>query len=187
MPAKKKYFTEEEKLEALRRGERKYRASGKANANARRRYRNDEGGRRKKQREATKNWIRNLTPERKEALLSNRRQINTTWRRRNVNKSMYADARKRAKKKGIEFSLLIEDIHIPEQCPVLKIPLFQGDGGRIDNSPSLDRVDNDKGYTKDNIQVISQRANALKNNGSIWEFEQIIEYMKSHGVGRKEY
>jgi hypothetical protein len=37
----------------------------------------------------------------------------------------------------------------------------------VDRSPSLDRVDNSKGYTKDNVWVISQLANKMKNNASL--------------------
>jgi hypothetical protein len=38
-------------------------------------------------------------------------------------------------------------------------------GGRHD-SPSIDRKDNTKGYTKDNVWVISQLANQMKSNAT---------------------
>ena len=34
------------------------------------------------------------------------------------------------------------------------------------NSPSLDRLIPEKGYTKSNVQFISFKANRIKNNGS---------------------
>ena len=73
-------------------------------------------------------------------------------------------AKQRAKYKNREFSLVVEDIYIPEICPILKIPLIahKGRSGAYQDSPSLDRKDNSKGYTKDNIWVISQKANAMK-------------------------
>src|ERR1700722_15677552 len=63
-------------------------------------------------------------------------------------------ARRRAKDKKMEFSITIDDIVIPEKCPVLGIPLFRIANKHCPNSPSLDRIDNLKGYTKDNICVI---------------------------------
>lgn len=65
----------------------------------------------------------------------------------------------------------------PSVCPVLRIPIICG-GSRTDNSPSLDRFDNDKGYTPENVRVISWRANRIKNDGTIEEHEKIVSYMK---------
>ena len=101
---------------------------------------------------------------------------------------MYRAAKARAAQKGLEFTLSIEDVVIPEYCPVLGIKLSPSVGaGRIScrnfgASPSIDRIDNSKGYTPDNIQVISNRANQLKSDGSLDEFERIAQYMKAHLV-----
>lgn len=86
--------------------------------------------------------------------------------------------RKRANKSGLECSISVEDIVIPKVCPVLGIPLVWATGKQTNNSPSIDRVDNSKGYTKDNIRVISMRANRLKSNMTIDEAELIVKYMK---------
>ena len=77
-------------------------------------------------------------------------------------------AKVRAKISGREFSLELEDITIPEICPVLGVPIecHSGSSGGRPFSPALDRIDNDKGYTKDNIQVISHRANMMKVDAS---------------------
>ena len=95
-------------------------------------------------------------------------------------KPMLYDARKRAKRKGLEFNLEFSDLVIPDICPVLNLPLKVAEGKRNNNSPSLDRVDNTKGYTKDNVKVISLRANTLKNDASIEELESIVKYMKEN-------
>lgn len=81
---------------------------------------------------------------------------------------MHQRAKCRAKLKDKEFDIEIEDINIPEYCPILGIRLevHSGKSGAYKNSPSLDRIDNSKGYTKNNIQVISQQANAMKANAS---------------------
>lgn len=73
-------------------------------------------------------------------------------------------ARGRCKKSGLEFDITPEDITIPDTCPYLDLPLVvhRGSSGGKPNSPALDRVDNEKGYTKNNIQVISHLANQMK-------------------------
>jgi len=50
-----------------------------------------------------------------------------------------------------------------------------------DNVPSVDRIDPTKGYIKGNVEVISWRANHLKNNATVEELEAIVNYMKLHG------
>jgi hypothetical protein len=84
-------------------------------------------------------------------------------------------AKKRAKDKGLEFSLVLEDIVIPTHCPIMGEPLQYIPDGYSDYSPSLDRVDSSKGYTKDNIQVISSIANRMKWNATR---EQLITFCK---------
>lgn len=93
-------------------------------------------------------------------------------------------AKGRALKKGIQFELQVEDIHIPLSCPILGIPIFfnkwTGVSGAKPDSISLDRIDSSKGYTKDNIMIISWKANNLKSNGSITDLEKIVAYMKAN-------
>jgi thymidylate synthase ThyX len=57
----------------------------------------------------------------------------------------------------------------PEYCPYLGIKLDYsvGDkGSPQDNSPSFDRIDSKGDYTHDNVQVISNLANSMKNSAS---------------------
>jgi hypothetical protein len=91
---------------------------------------------------------------------------------------MLTGARTRAKALGLEFNLEESDITIPETCPVLGMPLVFGRLTRNDNSPSLDRIDNTKGYVKGNVVVISMRANRLKNNGTLEELEALVAFYR---------
>ena len=50
------------------------------------------------------------------------------------------------------------------------------------NSPSLDRIRPQLGYVAGNVRVISNRANHLKSNGTISEFEAVLAYMKREGA-----
>ena len=86
-----------------------------------------------------------------------------------------------AKKRGIEFDLTtadIDDIGIPISCPVLGIPLKFNKGKPLDNSISFDRIDSTKGYTKDNIVIVSHRVNKLKSNSTYDEMKKIFEYYR---------
>lgn len=86
--------------------------------------------------------------------------------RKNMVTRMFKAAEKRALKNNLEFSLKKEDIIIPDKCPILEIPIYPGVKGDYKNSPSLDRIDNLKGYTADNTRVISCLANTMKNCAS---------------------
>lgn len=104
-------------------------------------------------------------------------------RRKKPERDLLWRSRSNAKTKGLEHTLTIDDIVIPEICPVLGIPLVPnvGKGGkRSYNAPSVDRIDCSKGYTKDNIRVISWRANDLIANGTLEEFRKVVSFLESH-------
>lgn len=90
-------------------------------------------------------------------------------------------ARRRAKEKGLPFSLKMKDLpDLPEYCPILKtIKLEKGIGMMTHASPSLDRINPKLGYVPGNVQIISSRANTLKNDGTIEEMTLLLEWMKS--------
>ena len=98
----------------------------------------------------------------------NRRGLRTT------EYSLWAGARSRAKKKNLEFSISPLDIHIPEFCPLRKVRLELNTGKLNANSPSIDRIISSKGYTPDNIWIISHRANTVKSNLSLEELTLIV-------------
>jgi len=84
-----------------------------------------------------------------------------------------------AKKRNIHFDLTtadIDDLGIPLTCPILKIPIFFHRGHVKDDSISFDRIDSSKGYIKDNIVIISYRANKLKSDATLEEMEAIVEF-----------
>lgn len=85
--------------------------------------------------------------------------------------------RHEAKRKGVEITITeaeLEQITIPETCPLLGIPLV--DDGHIHFKPSYDRIDNLKGYIPGNIWVISALANLMKRDASI---EQLRTFAKN--------
>jgi hypothetical protein len=93
-------------------------------------------------------------------------------------RTIFYTRRSQAKKLGIEWTITPSEIEWPEKCPVFNIPLnYEISTGRNDNSPSLDRLDPTKGYTPDNVKIISWRANRIKNNGTAQEHLDIAAYM----------
>lgn len=95
---------------------------------------------------------------------------------------MHQRAKQRCRKTGREFTIEVSDIVIPDTCPVLGITLNAnaGKSGAYKNSPSLDRIDSTRGYTPDNIQVISQLANAMKHAASKEQLLKFAEWVLSN-------
>lgn len=92
---------------------------------------------------------------------------------------MLKGARLRARKAGLDFTITIDDLVIGARCPVLNIPLKVSSGrAPAPGSPSLDRLDPRRGYTPDNVRVISHRANQVKNNGTAQEHTLIAAWMR---------
>jgi hypothetical protein len=81
---------------------------------------------------------------------------------------MLNGAKNRAKIKNLDFNIDLSDIIIPEYCPVLKIKLnvHKGIPGGKKDSPALDRINNNIGYVKGNVRVISHLANMMKSHAN---------------------
>lgn len=112
-----------------------------------------------------------------------RRQSNLEFNRP---RELILQRKSRAKERGIPFEITTEDIrgHIPSHCPVFGVPL-QFNGG--DNAPSIDRLDSTCGYTKDNVRIISTRANRIKSDGTADEHIQVaIWQLKEAGLTSEE-
>lgn len=96
---------------------------------------------------------------------------------RNFVHAMWKAAKDRADKKGLEFNIEESDILIPTVCPLLNIPIEFGTKEDYNSSPSLDRIDNTKGYIKGNIWVISKKANTMKNSATLKELHTFCTNM----------
>lgn len=117
----------------------------------------------------------------KEYYKNNKQKVLTLRKQRykeNLQKVLYKSAKDRAKKKNIPFNIDIEDIIIPEKCPVFGFKFEIGTKDK-QKSPSLDRIIPEKGYVKGNIIVVSLKANTMKNNASIDEIKKLYDFYKN--------
>jgi hypothetical protein len=86
-------------------------------------------------------------------------------------------ARGRAKARGLSFTLSSEDISpLPSHCPVFGFELDYELSRASFNSPTLDRVDNDKGYELGNVIVVSRKANTMKSDGTVEDMKLLYEF-----------
>lgn len=110
------------------------------------------------------------------------KQRTKQYKHANRERYMFYNCKKRANKASLEFNLDMSDFVVPEICPVLGIPLFWSDGKKTDHTPSMDRVDNDKGYIKGNVCIISEKANRMKQNHTLASLKLFVNYMESFYV-----
>lgn len=106
--------------------------------------------------------------------------------KRNIIWVMLHRAEERAKKYGYEFNLTKEDIVIPDKCPLLEVPFVLGKKGDYEYTPTIDRIDNNKGYTKDNIQIITKKANSMKNSASFEELKIFCTNILRYSLNNRE-
>ena len=104
------------------------------------------------------------------------------WKINNLEKYLVHNAKQRAKKYGIPFDITYKDIVIPECCPYLGVKLVPFSEW---SSPSLDKIIPELGYVKGNIQVISTKANTMKNSATHDELVRFAEAILSMDTGRK--
>lgn len=116
------------------------------------------------------------------------RELARLSKERNIQGYLYNSAKVRAKQKGEEFTIELDDIQVPSKCPILGIPLEYHRGKKQDNSYSLDRIDSRLGYVKGNVWVISLRANRIKNDSTPSELrliaDKVEEVLKQQKVCR---
>lgn len=83
------------------------------------------------------------------------------------------------RKTGIEVTITESDILIPTHCPILGIELDRFATTKTrSNAPSIDRIDNNKGYIPGNIIIVSLKANRIKNDATVEELMKVAEFYK---------
>jgi len=89
--------------------------------------------------------------------------------------SMLRIAKARARRRNIFFELSLENIEIGAKCPILGIP-FEVGSVNWQSSPSLDRIDNRRGYEPDNVIVVCMMANSIKNQATPDQIKKVGKF-----------
>jgi len=98
-----------------------------------------------------------------------------------AHRAKYRSKKSRAKQEGKVFTVAFGELDFPAFCPILGIKIDYFAEGRQENSCSFDQIDPSAGYVKGNVQIISWRANRLKNDGSAEEHRKIADYLDKMG------
>lgn len=96
------------------------------------------------------------------------------WRDANRGRALVNVAKHRAKKRGLPFTLEAVDIQAridAGHCEMTGIP-FDLSTPRAWNSPSLDQIEPDQGYTETNTRVVLYALNVMANT---WGAQRIVE------------
>ena len=100
--------------------------------------------------------------------------------RKDIRYTIWEGAKGRAKIKNIPFGIEIEDVVVPDFCPVLGIPISRQEGKSNSHSPSLDRIIPELGYIPGNVMVISHKANTMKSNATWDEISRFYNFYKKY-------
>lgn len=109
--------------------------------------------------------------------------------------TLYSSAKYRAKKRVYAFDLTVDWVKekIINGCEVSKIPFYIGVDNRYKKhpySPSIDRIDNLKGYTQSNSRVVVWVYNLMKNEYPDWvllDFAKVLLHNNQEITIRKDY
>lgn len=151
----------------------------------------------RQQRERTKATWSNKTSEQKRACYQKRSTSEVGHYRRYERKAwrgVICGMKARAAKKGFPFDDTIDvDFMIsiaPTHCPILGIKLERMSRTESNRqaSPSVDRLDPSKGYTRDNIIVVSYLANTIRTNATSDQIIKVGQFYQRllEGLGIQE-
>lgn len=96
---------------------------------------------------------------------------------RKLERRLYAQAKYRAAKRGLEFTIVLADVPpLPEKCPVRGVVFSFGSSKNHDDAATIDRIDARKGYVPGNLVIVSWRVNRLKSNATLAELRQLVDF-----------
>ena len=138
----------------------------------------------KLRKEKGKEWNKKYRDKNKEALkekgkkwYSENKEKVKEYQKKNRDSAVLRNIKHRASKLGLPFNLTVEDIQNPGICPVVGIKMERGPVKDFKTSPSVDRIIPELGYVKGNIQVISNKANTMKNDATPEELRMFARWV----------
>jgi hypothetical protein len=115
----------------------------------------------------------------------NENALRSTRKPENKLKNILKHAKVHSLARNREFNITLQDleelkIKQKNKCSISGI-LFEDYGN---NSISLDRIDSTKGYSKDNIQLVTKMVNIMKSNFELQEFIFTCKLITENGIVR---
>jgi glutamate synthase domain-containing protein 2 len=149
--------------------------------------------RNKEYREKNKEYYKEYREKNKEAIAAYHKEYREKWRSNMDHHRFFSgrltDCKMRSKKLNIDCtvdtSYLKEIFPTDKKCPALGMPFKVGYKDGISNSPSLDRIDNSKGYIKGNVVWVSMLANMIKSSATPEQIIRVGEFYRQL-IGEKE-
>jgi hypothetical protein len=109
-----------------------------------------------------------------------RNEYSKLERSNNTLATLFRSRQNDAKNRGIPFTITLEDLPIPDVCPILKTPFTR----KTQYAMSIDKIKPDLGYIPGNVQIISRKANLMKNDATQKELEDFGKWIKEYlGAG----
>ena len=110
--------------------------------------------------------------------------------KKGISISWFNKFEKNAKKRKIEFDISIEDVlkvylDQGKVCSLSGIPIGWTTMGKLHNI-SIDRIDSNKGYYIDNIQLVYPKINMMKFTYSQDEFIDMCKLVSNHTMSLKD-
>jgi len=108
-----------------------------------------------------------------------------SWAEREI-RNCYGDAKKRAKNKGWEFTICLEDIlaamrKVGNKCWLTGVEFKENkDSFRNPYRPSIDRVHSNVGYVPDNVRIVAYAVNAALNDWGDDVFFDIVRHANTN-------
>ena len=188
--AKSKEYREKNK-EAMRAYNKEYREKNKEALRAYKKKYNEKNKEaiaayKKEYREKNKEAIKKYNEKNKEAIAANNKEYYVKQITNMDNHSFflrrYQVYRRKSKNLNMDFNIdasyLKEIFPTDKKCPALGMPFKVGYEGGVSNSPSLDRIDNSKGYIKGNVVWVSMLANTIKTSATPEQIIRVGEFYK---------
>lgn len=110
----------------------------------------------------------------------NREKIEAARRTVPLARKLWNNAKFRARRIRARFEITVEDVVVPDRCPVFGTKFEAG----TPRAASLDRIVPSLGYVPGNVVVISHRANVMKSDATAAEVRRLADWLAGLDVPR---